>query len=84
MTYNKNVRLAASVNIAGNWSPSLRLEGELIPTAKGVNMAEKISENGSDAGYRIIFEVSEKFMEGLNDFDSSMSKFIDQFTRGIA
>ncbi len=83
MTERENVRLAAFVNLSGNGSPSLRLAGEssgLIPTAKSVNMAAKISERETAGGYRIIFDVSG---EGLNDFDSSISEFVTQFAREI-
>ena len=80
MTERENVRLAAFVNLSGNGSPSLRLAGELLPTAKGVNMSAKISERETAGGYRIIFDVSG---EGLNDFDSSISEFVNQFAREI-
>ena len=90
MTERENVSLAAFVNLSGNGSPSLRLAGEssgLIPTAKSVNMSakiseKKISEKETDGSYRIIFYVSVSG-EALNDFDSSISKFVTQFAREI-
>lgn len=83
MTDNENVRLAASVNVSGNANPILRLKGEsagLIP-AEDDTIAAKISENPGDLDYEIIFEVSEKFREGKNDFDSRMSEYISQYRR---
>ena len=83
-TDNENIRLAASVNISGNMNPVLRLESKsagLIPTSKSVNLAEKISEPKSTSGYRIIFEVSEQFREGANDFSNSVSEYITQHRR---
>lgn len=83
MTSRENVRLAVFVNISGNVNPFLRLESEsdgLIPVSEVADLSAKISERETASGYRIIFTVQEKFIEGANDFNSFISAYIQQFS----
>ena len=81
-TEHEKLRLAAFVNISGNSNPILRLEcesSELIPISDGADLTAKIFERKTASGYRIIFNVSEKFMNGANDFNNCISAYIQRF-----